>query len=107
MKNFKYILTSFIRMLLLIILVCIVTFTLAVNSPLDPIRQYVGEGVTVSVEQREDIAEYWGLNDTKVERFQKWFKNILNGDFGESTIFRRGVLDVIKFPSTTTSSVSI
>lgn len=96
MKNFKYILTSFIRMLLLIILVCIVTFTLAVNSPLDPIRQYVGEGVTVSVEQREDIAEYWGLNDTKVERFQKWFKNILNGDFGESTIFRRGVLDVIK-----------
>jgi len=96
MKNFKYILTSFIRMLLLIILVCIVTFTLAVNSPLDPIRQYVGEGVTVSVEQREDIAEYWGLNDTKVDRFQKWFKNILNGDFGESTIFRRGVLDVIK-----------
>ena len=96
MKTFNYILINFAKMIVLIILVCIVTFTLAVNSPLDPIRQYVGDGVTVSVEQREAIAEYWGLNDTKVVRFQKWFVNILHGDFGKSTIFRREVLDVIK-----------
>lgn len=96
MKIFNYILTNFIKMFVLIILVCIVTFTLAVNSPLDPIRQYVGEGVTVSLDQREAIAEYWGLNDTKIERFGKWFTNILHGDFGQSVIFRRGVLDVIK-----------
>ena len=96
MKTFNYILINFAKMIVLIILVCIVTFTLAVNSPLDPIRQYVGDGVTVSVEQREAIAEYWGLNDTKVVRFQKRFVNILHGDFGKSTIFRREVLDVIK-----------
>lgn len=96
MKIFNYVLVNFIKMILLIMLVCIVTFTLAVNSPLDPIRQYVGDGVTVSIEQREAISEYWGLNDSKIERFQKWMDNILHGDFGESTIFRRSVLDVIK-----------
>ena len=96
MKIFNYILTNFVKMIVLVILVCIVTFTLAVNSPIDPIRQYVKAGVTVTVEQREAIAEYWGLNDSKIERFQKWFDSLLHGNFGESTIFRRGVIDVLK-----------
>lgn len=95
MKLHKYILTNFIRMIVLIVLVCMVTFTLAVNSPMDPIRQYVGSGVTVSLEQREAIAQYWGLNDTKVERFHKWLNNILDGDFGESLIYRKSVISVI------------
>lgn len=96
MKIFNYIMTNFIKMIVLIILVCIVTFTLAVNSPIDPIRQYVGSGVTLSVEQRESIEEYWGLNDTKLERFQKWSYNILHGDFGESLIYRKSVMSIIK-----------
>lgn len=96
MKIFNYIMNNFIKMIVLIILVCIVTFTLAVNSPIDPIRQYVGSGVTLSVEQRESIEQYWGLNDTKLERFQKWSYNILHGDFGESLIFRKSVMSVIK-----------
>ena len=96
MKIFNYIMTNFIKMIVLIILVCIVTFTLAVNSPIDPIKQYVGSGVTLSVEQRESIEEYWGLNDTKLERFKKWSYNILHGDFGESLIFRKSVMSVIK-----------
>lgn len=77
MKIFNYILTNFVKIIVLVILVCIVTFTLAVNSPIDPIRQYVKAGVTVSAEQREAIAEYWGLNDSKIERFQKWFDSLL------------------------------
>jgi len=96
MKIFKYIMNNFIKMIVLIILVCIVTFTLAVNSPIDPIRQYVGSGVTLSVEQRESIEQYWGLNDTKLERFQKWTYNIMHGDFGESLIYRKSVMSVIK-----------
>ena len=83
-------------MIALIILVSIVTFTLAVNSPIDPIRQYVGEGVTVGVEQREAIADYWGLNESKIQRFQKWLGNILHGDFGDSLIYREPVINVIK-----------
>lgn len=82
------------KMILLIVLVSVVTFTLAVNSPIDPIRQYIGTG-TVTEGQRDSIEEYWGLNDTKVERFVKWSTNLLHGDFGDSIIFRKGVLSVI------------
>ncbi len=96
MKIFNYILNNFIKMIILIILVCIVTFTLLVNSPIDPIKQYIGTGVTVSADQREAISDYWGLDDSKVVRFQKWFIKILHGDFGESTVFRKDVIDVIK-----------
>lgn len=87
---------NFVKMTVLIVLVCIVTFTIAVNSPIDPIRQYIGAGMTVSPEQREAISEYWGLNDTKTERFFKWSQNMLNGDFGESLIFRKSVMSVIR-----------
>lgn len=89
-----YIIKNFMKMILLIVLVSVVTFTLAVNSPIDPIRQYIGTG-TVTDEQRASIEEYWGLNDTKVERFVKWSTNLLHGDFGDSIIFRKGVLNVI------------
>jgi peptide/nickel transport system permease protein len=81
-------------MILLIVLACVVTFTLAVNSPIDPIRQYIGTG-TITEEQREAIEEYWGLNDTKIERFIKLSKNLLHGDFGKSVIFRKSVISVI------------
>ncbi len=96
MKILNYIVTNFIKMIGLIILVCIVTFTLAVNSPIDPVRQYVGDGVTVSAEQRESIADYWGLNESKVQRFKRWLDNIIDGDFGESLIYRESVVKVIK-----------
>ena len=90
----NYVIKNFMKMILLIVLVSVVTFTLAVNSPIDPIRQYIGTG-TVTEGQRDSIEEYWGLNDTKVERFVKWSTNLLHGDFGDSIIFRKGVLSVI------------
>lgn len=89
-----YIIKNFMKMILLIVLVSVVTFTLAVHSPIDPIRQYIGTG-TVTDEQRDSIEEYWGLNDTKLERFVKWSTNLLHGDFGDSIIFRKEVLSVI------------
>ena len=89
-----YIIKNFMKMILLIVLVSVVTFTLAVNAPIDPIRQYIGTG-TVTDDQRDSIEEYWGLNDTKAERFVKWSTNLLHGDFGDSIIFRKGVLSVI------------
>lgn len=94
MKIISYITRNFIKMLILIILTCIVTFILVVNSPIDPIREYVGTEA-ITEEQREAIREYWGLNDTKIERFIKWSSNFLRGDLGRSIIFRRNVLDVI------------
>ena len=85
-----------VRVVTLLIAVSIVSFILVSLSPVDPVQQYVGAVPNVSVEQREKIAEYWGLNDPPAERFMSWGKALLNGDFGTSLIYRRPVADIIK-----------
>lgn len=90
------------RIVTLLIAVSVIAFVLATLSPIDPIRSYV-EGIPgVTQEQRESIEEHWGLNDPPVERFFKWGRSLLHGDFGTSIIYRRPVIDIIgeKFIST-------
>ena len=99
MKNKKeilgFILKKFFKLITLLIALCIVTFILLEKSPLDPVQAYVGADLTVTQEQRENIAEYWGLNKPPLERFSSWFKAIAKGDLGRSMIYRRDVVDVI------------
>ncbi|MCI8274009.1 MAG: ABC transporter permease [Lachnospiraceae bacterium] len=85
-----------LRMVTLLIAVSIVSFVLVSFSPVDPVQQYVGSVPNVSAEQREKIAEYWGLNDPPVERFLAWGSSILKGDFGVSLLYRRPVLDIVR-----------
>lgn len=49
----------------------------------------------VSPEQREAIAQYWGLDKPPVERFWQWVAAIIQGDLGTSMIHRRPVAEVI------------
>lgn len=91
----KYITLNILRVVTLLIVTSIVAFTLISLSPIDPVQSYVGAGVSVSPEQRENIAEYWGLNASPVERYLSWGKAIVKGDFGTSLIYRRPVIDVI------------
>ena len=42
------------------------------------------------------IAEYWGLDGLRVERFLAWGNSLLHGDFGVPLLYRRPVLDIIK-----------
>ena len=66
------------------------------KSPIDPVTAYVGADTKVSLEQRENIAEHWGLNKPPVERIPMlWFKSMAQGDWGTSMIYRIPVVDVI------------
>ena len=85
----------FVRGVTLLIAVVILAFSLLMVSPIDPIQSYVGAGVAISPEQRENIAEHLGLIDPPVERFFTWANNVLHGDMGVSMIYRQDVLDVI------------
>lgn len=49
----------------------------------------------VSPEQRQQIAEYWGLNQPMMQQFFHWTSAALHGDLGTSMIFRRPVADII------------
>ncbi|MDQ0256695.1 peptide/nickel transport system permease protein [Evansella vedderi] len=90
-------LKKFIRLASLLFAVCILSFFLVNKSPVDPIQAYVGaDMMRVGPEQREKIAEHWGLDKTPVEQFYHWSSAIVRGDFGTSMIYRQPVLDVIK-----------
>lgn len=95
MKTTKSIGIYILRGITLLIAVAIFSFALAQISPIDPVRQYIQANPGVSAENVEAMKEYWGLNDSPVERFFKWFSAVLHGDWGYSTTFRQPVLQVI------------
>jgi len=51
--------------------------------------------IRVSEEQRQQIAVNWGLDQPPLTRFLKWGSNLIQGDFGTSSIYRSPVLQVI------------
>ncbi len=80
----------------LLVAICLISFLLMKNSPVDPIQAYIGaDMLKVGPEQREKIAEYWGLNEPVYVQFLNWGSAILKGDLGTSMIYRRPVMDVI------------
>ena len=84
------------RMLLLLVLVSILSYVLIVMAPIDPLTAYVGTESTLSEAAREEIAEYWGLNDSLPKRYLTWAKNVLQGDMGMSITYKKPVLTVIR-----------
>lgn len=87
---------NLIKTIILLFAVSILTFTLICVSPIDPVRQYIMDmGSAVSQEQREEIEEYWGVNDPPVQRYVGWLSHLVRGDMGESSLYRRPVADII------------
>ncbi len=85
------------RLILLLLAVSSISFALAEYSPMDPVQAYVGADLMrVSPEQREAIAEYWGLNKPPVERFTLWLGSVIRGELGTSMIYRLPVTEVIQ-----------
>lgn len=77
--------------------VTVLTYIILSYSPIDPIRAYIGaDMLVVSEEQKEAIADYWGINDSKWQQFINWFSAIIQGDFGTSLLYRQDVLTIIK-----------
>ena len=96
MNTLKYLGSTLIRMLLLLFGVSIVCFFLIISSPIDPVDAYVGSESNISQEQKDVIAEHWGLNDPPVQRYITWMKNLLHGDMGDSIAFKKPVVQVLK-----------
>ena len=85
-----------IKIISLLLAVSVIAFTLVSFSPVDPVQQYIlGLGTAVSPEQRAEIEEYWGVNEPPVERYLSWLRELLKGNWGESALYRRPVMDII------------
>lgn len=89
-------LTYGIKIITLLFAVSLISFVLVSASPVDPVQQYLlGLGASVSPEQRAEIEDYWGVNEPPVERYIGWLSELLRGNLGESSLYRRPVADVI------------
>lgn len=92
-KNLVY---EMLRMLLLLFLVSLLAFVLIAKSPIDPLVSYIGTNSTLSQEAKQEIAEYWGLNQPLMQRFTTWLTNLLHGDMGMSITYKKAVSTVIR-----------
>ena len=90
----KYLASTVARMVILLAAVTMLSFFLVHNAPMDPVDAFLGE-ITVSEEQRAQIAEQWGLDKSPVEQYLIWVKNTLHGDMGESLTFHEPVTKVL------------
>lgn len=85
-----------IKIITLLLAVSIVSFTLVSISPIDPVQQYLlGLGTAVSPEKRAELEQYWGVDKPPVERYMIWLNELLHGNMGESSIYRRPVAQII------------
>lgn len=96
MRLTRIFITYGVKIITLLLAVSIITFVLVSASPIDPVQQYIlGLGTAVSPEQRAEMEDYWGVNEPPVERYFSWLSELLQGNLGESAIYRRPVADII------------
>ncbi len=85
-----------IKIITLLLAVSMVSFALVSISPIDSVQQYLlGLGTAVSQEKRAELEQYWGVDKPPVERYMTWLNELLHGNMGESSIYRRPVAQII------------
>ncbi|MDO4260811.1 MAG: ABC transporter permease [Eubacteriales bacterium] len=96
MTRTKYLLGEAVRMALLLAAVSVAAFVLITKAPIDPLVSYIGTNSTLSQEAKDEISEYWGLDDPLPQRFVTWAGHALQGDLGESITYKKPVLSIIR-----------
>lgn len=85
-----------LRMVTLLLAASVVAFVLVSLSPIDPVQQYVlSSGGGASQEQRDALAEYWGLSEPPVQQYLHWLGAVLQGNLGDSMLYRQPVATII------------
>lgn len=88
--------TGLSRLCLVLVCVAVMVFLLMKLSPVDPVDAYLGPAFArLGPEQKERIAEAWGLNRPLAEQFLLWSGNLLRGDLGWSTTYNAPVGQVL------------
>lgn len=83
-------------MIPVLFIISLVLFGMVKSMPGDPLNAYVGQGVEITAEKREQLREMLGLNDSLPVQYVKWAKRMAVGDFGESLTYKRPVREVIR-----------
>ena len=86
-----------LRMVCLLFFISVLSFTIVVNSPVDALQAQLGSAIsTMSEEQKAVIIQSLDLDKTPLERYEKWAGNLLQGNFGYSTVYNQPVSQLIR-----------
>ncbi len=94
-KLLKFLGHQLIRFILLLNAVIIASFIMVDLSPINPVKVYISNMI-VSPEQITALETYWGINEPITTKLINWINNIIQGNLGNSLIFRISVIEVIK-----------
>ena len=90
----RYIALRLIYLIPTIFLITLVTFIIMQMTPGSPFM--LGNMERVTPAMRERMEEMYGLNDPKVVQFGRYIGNSLQGDFGESYVYKgQEIKDII------------
>lgn len=108
----KYVVKRILYMIFVFFLMSFVLFFLYNKIPGDPARSQL-EPLKATLEPQEyqyryeKLREEMGLDDPIYIRYGKWMGGILTGEFGDSYVYRRPVLEVVKTPLKNTIFINI
>ncbi len=108
----KYVGKRILYIVFVFFMMSIIIFALYTAIPGDPAMTKVAPlRETLSEDEFQIIYQntrkQMGLDDPKPIRYLKWIKSVIQLDFGNSTIYNRQVLDVIKVPMQNTMFINI
>lgn len=109
MRTGRYLLKRFIYIIFVFFIISILMFAIYKSLPGDPVRMMMQDNVKPEVyqQQYEATKKMLGLDQPVPVQYIKWITNMLRGDFGYSTEYRRPVKDVIGVPMRNTVLLNI
>lgn len=109
MRTGRYLLKRLIYIIFVFFIISILMFAIYKSLPGDPVRMMMQDNVKPEVyqQQYEATKKMLGLDQPVPVQYIKWITNMLRGDFGYSTEYRRPVKDVIGVPMRNTVLLNI
>ncbi|HXV25927.1 MAG TPA: ABC transporter permease [Alphaproteobacteria bacterium] len=93
MERFKFILTRPIQLIPVLLGVSVISFIMVQSIPGDPVRILLGTRATVEVIAK--VRAQYGLDEPLWVQYLLFLKNLAQGEFGRSIIFKTPVLDLV------------
>lgn len=100
MRKGRWLVKRLIYIVFVFFIISILMFAIYKALPGDPVKMMMSDNVKPEVyqQQYETIRKQLGLDQPVPVQYVKWITNMLRGDFGYSTEYRRAVKDVIGVP---------
>ena len=89
------ILNKLLRVFISFFFICLVSFTIIRLIPGDPVTNILGER-GASAERILELKKHYGLDQPVLKQFQIFITNVVQGDFGESSVSHQPVMSEFK-----------